>query len=61
LHRSRDGTRVVNYAQLRSAQDRENLRKVGQLRAHFDRITKFGKPDAHLSEVVYTVEHSVAG
>jgi len=52
---------VVNYAQLRSAQDRENLRKVGQLRAHFDRITKFGKPDAHLSEVVYTVEHSVAG
>jgi hypothetical protein len=47
LHRSLDGTRVVNYAQLRSAEDWETLRKVGQMRAHFDRTTKFGKLDAH--------------
>ena len=61
LHRSLDGTRAVNYAQLRSAEDWETLRKVGQMRAHFDRTTKFGKLDAHLYEVGYTVEHSAAG
>jgi hypothetical protein len=31
LHRSLDGTRVVNYAQWRSAEDWENLIRVGQL------------------------------
>jgi heme-degrading monooxygenase HmoA len=54
LHRSLDGTRVVNYGQLRSAQDWERLREVGQTKAYFDRITHFGQPDAHLYEVVYT-------
>src|SRR5271166_2051274 len=54
LHRSFDGTRVVNYGQLRSVEDWENLRKVGQMKAYFDRITKFGSPDAHLYEVIYT-------
>jgi quinol monooxygenase YgiN len=54
LHRSLDGTRVVNYVQVRSVEDYENLRKVGQTKGYFDRITKFatGKPDAHVYEVV---------
>ena len=56
LHRSLDGTRVVNYVQVRSVEDYENLRKVGQAKGYFDRIAKFatGKPDAHVYEVVDT-------
>ena len=35
LHRSLDGTRVVNHVQVRSVEDYENLRKVGGLlRSH---------------------------
>jgi hypothetical protein len=59
LHRSLDGTRVVNYGQLRSAQDWERLREVGQAKAYFDRITGFGRPDAHLYEVVYVRDRAV--
>ncbi len=59
LHRSLDGTRVVNYGQLRSAADWEKLREVGQTKAYFDRITRFGRPDAHLYEVVYTRDRTV--
>ena len=44
----------MNYGQLRSGEDWENLRKIGQMKAYFDRITKFGSPHAHLYEVVYT-------
>jgi hypothetical protein len=54
LHRSLDGTRVVNYAQLRSVEDWENLRRIGQMKAYFERTSQFGRPDAHLYEVVYT-------
>ncbi len=54
LHRSLDGTRVVNYVQVRSVEDWENLRNIGQTKGYFDRITKFGTPDAHVYEVVDT-------
>ena len=62
LHRSFDGTRVVNYVQVRSVEDYENLRKVGQTKGYFDRITKFatGKPDAHVYEVVVTRDRAAA-
>ena len=62
LHRSLDGTRVVNYVQVRSVEDYENLRKVGQTKGYFDRITKFAteKPDAHVYEVVDTRDRAAA-
>ena len=60
LHKSVDGTRVVNYAQLRSADDWENLRKVGEEKGFFGRVTQFGKPDAHLHEVIDTRESVAA-
>ena len=46
----------MNYVQVRSVEDYENLRKVGQAKGYFDRIAKFatGKPDAHVYEVVDT-------
>ena len=56
LHRSLDGTRVVNYGQLRSAADWENLRRIGRIKAYFERINRFGRADAHLYEVIYTLD-----
>jgi heme-degrading monooxygenase HmoA len=56
LHKSVDGTRVVNYVQVRSVGDWENLRKVGETKGYFDRIAKFGAPDAHVYEVIDTRE-----
>ena len=56
LQKSLDGTRVVNYVQVRSVEDWENLRKVGQSKGYFDRITEFGTPDAHVYEVIDTRE-----
>ncbi len=50
----------MNYAQLRSAEDWENLRKTGQMKGYFDRITQFGKADAHLYEIVDTREGPTA-
>jgi hypothetical protein len=58
LHRSLDGTRVVNYAQWRSAEDWENLTKVGRANDYFARMGRFGRPDAHLYEVVYTLDRT---
>lgn len=58
LHKSLDGTRVVNYVQVRSVEDWENLRKVGQSKGYFDRITTFGTPDAHVYEVIDTRERT---
>ena len=54
LHKSLDGTRVVNY--VGSVEDWQNLRKVGQSKGYFDRITEFGTPDAHVYEVIDTRE-----
>ncbi len=60
LHRSLDGTRVVNYGQLRSVEDWENLRKIGRMKAYFERINQFGQPDAHLYEIMYMLDRSGA-
>jgi Antibiotic biosynthesis monooxygenase len=56
LHRSLDGTRVVNYAQWQAAEDWERLLRVGTMNKHFQRLAQFGRPDAHLYEVVYTLD-----
>lgn len=47
LHRSKDGTRVVNYAQWKTAENWENLFRVGS-ESWFREMAKYAKPDAHL-------------
>jgi hypothetical protein len=47
---------------INAGRDYENLRKVGQTKGYFNRITKFatGKPDAHVYEVVETRDRAAA-
>lgn len=52
LHRSKDGTRVVNYAPWRSAESWENLTRSGS-ESWFRELAKYAKPDAYLYEVCY--------
>jgi hypothetical protein len=60
LHRSLDGTRVVNYAQWRGADDWRNLTRVGTMKKYFERTARFGKPDAHLYKVVYVLDNTAS-
>lgn len=55
LHRSTDGTRVVNYAQWRSEEDFENF--VQKYREQMEaRCPLAERVDPHLYEVVYLFE-----
>jgi hypothetical protein len=60
LHRSLDGTRSVNYAQWRSVGDWENLTRLGKIKGYFERVGRYGKPDAHLYEVVYVLDKAAS-
>jgi antibiotic biosynthesis monooxygenase (ABM) superfamily enzyme len=55
IHRSVDGTRVVNYAQVENMEAQERI--VGSLRAsgYLDRNKKLGEAHPGLFEVVYTL------
>lgn len=55
LHRSQDGTRVVNYAQWKTAENWENLFRIGN-ESWFREMGKYAKPDAHLYEVCYVLD-----
>jgi hypothetical protein len=55
LHRSKDGTRVVNYAQFRSSSDWDNLLRLGRTR-WFAEMDEYGTKDAHLYEVCYALD-----
>jgi heme-degrading monooxygenase HmoA len=55
LHRSKDGNRVLNYAQWKSAEDWENLFRTGS-ESWFREMAKYAKPDAHLYEVRYLLD-----
>jgi len=55
LHRSKDGTRVVNYAQWKTSEDWENLVQKGTP-GWFREMGKFARPDAHLYEVCYVLD-----
>jgi hypothetical protein len=55
LHRSKDGTRVVNYAQWKTAENWENLFRIGS-EFWFREMGKYAKPDAHLYEVCYLLD-----
>lgn len=57
LHRSKDGTRVVNYAQWKSGEAWDKLVELGKT-SYFKEMGKFAKPDAHLYEVCYVLDRS---
>ena len=60
LHRSKDGTRVVNYAQWKSGENWENLFRIGS-ESWFREMGKYAKPDAHLYEVCYQLDKTESG
>jgi hypothetical protein len=57
LHRSKEGTRVVNYAQWKTSENWENLIKTGT-QSWFAEMGKYAKPDAHPYEVCYMLDKS---
>lgn len=57
LHRSKDGTRVINYAQWKSAENWENLFHIGS-ESWFREMAKYAKPDAHFYEVCYLLDQT---
>jgi len=57
LHRSQDGTRVVNYAQWKNAEDWENLLRIGS-ESWFREMTRYAKPDPRLYEVCYLLDET---
>jgi len=57
LHRSTDGTRVVNYAQWRSEEDLDRFRK--KYREHMEALRPFAERiDPHVYEVIYLYERA---
>jgi len=54
LHRSRDGLRVVNYAQWESAEAFEAMRNNPICRVHMEQAERLARPDVHLYDVVST-------
>jgi quinol monooxygenase YgiN len=57
IHKSLDGTRVVNYAQWKSKDDLEAMLQNPDAREHLDECFKLSQPDPHLYEVV-SIHHS---
>jgi quinol monooxygenase YgiN len=57
IHKSLDGTRVVNYAQWKRKEDLEAMLQNPHAREHLDECFKLSQPDPHLYEVVH-IHHS---
>jgi heme-degrading monooxygenase HmoA len=57
LHRSKDGTRVINYAQWRSETDFDHFTKK-YLRPMDERRPLASRVDPHLYEVIYLYERA---
>ena len=55
LHRSKDGSRVANYAQWKTAENWEELSRIGSESWPCE-MAKYAKPDAHLYEVCYLLD-----
>jgi heme-degrading monooxygenase HmoA len=56
IHKSLDGTRVVNYAQWQSREAFEAMLKVPEVVPHMQEATKLSAVEPHLYEVVFTDE-----
>jgi hypothetical protein len=59
-HRSKNGTRVVNYAQWKGSGNWERFFRIGT-KSWFREMRKYAKPDAHLYEVGYLLDKTVRG
>ena len=53
FHRSRDGRRVVNYGQWRSAQDIEAFRGKPEIGEYFERVRELAQFESVVCEVSY--------
>jgi quinol monooxygenase YgiN len=58
IHRSLDGTKVVNYAQWRSQADFEAMQKNPEARPHMEAAAALARFDPMLCEVVESVSAS---
>jgi heme-degrading monooxygenase HmoA len=56
IHRSRDGERVVNYAQWESEADYEAIFERPDVREHMDGALELATADYHLYDVAFTDE-----
>jgi heme-degrading monooxygenase HmoA len=56
IHKSLDGQRVTNYAQWRSREDFEAMLKNPEALSHMGPIKEIASNDAHLYEVVYSLQ-----
>jgi heme-degrading monooxygenase HmoA len=57
IHKSHDGTRVVNYAQWRSREDFEAFLRNPAAIPLLQKLTSLAPPDAHLYEVVEVIQN----
>ena len=58
IHKSLDGTRVVNYAQWKSKEDLEAMLQNPQAKEHLDEAFRLSQPDPHLYDVVSIHHHN---
>lgn len=56
IHTSLDGTRVVNYAQWRSAEHFEAMHKNPAVHPHFAEVRAIASPEMHLYQLSYVEE-----
>ncbi len=56
IHKSVDGVRVVNYAQWKNREDFEAMLKNPRAQEHMKPITEIATFDAHLYEVIDSLE-----
>ena len=61
IHKSLDGTHVVNYAQWRSQADFEAMLHNPEARAHMSRAADLARVEPHLYAVVYSDEGDGTG
>jgi quinol monooxygenase YgiN len=54
IHRSLDGTHVVNYAQWRSQADFLRMLQDPRVQPHMQRVREIATNEAHLYDVVFT-------
>jgi heme-degrading monooxygenase HmoA len=57
IHRSADGTKVINYAQWRSRADFTALQQNSRARPHLEAAAQLATAEPIVCEVVYSVSH----
>ena len=57
IHKSLDGSRVINYAQWRSRADFAALQHNSLARPHMEAASRLAEADPVVCEVVYSVSH----